>query len=198
MTVRILFGGLVSSGKSTIACSVYDYLDKLGEDVSIHELDVWSDTHPCIFGEKPWSQRNGTKDDSQKMHDRFLARIDEYRHDDARIVIGDMPGREENRTFPLIQPRFADAGVLVVRGPLEKDQDPFLRSVPGRWRKMMESMWQVPIVAEVFSIRNGDQPGLDQFGIDGLDRSLMPHHPQIERLAEHLLEVVETQQTAQV
>ena len=191
MSVRILFGGMVSSGKSTIACSVYDYLEKLGEDISLHELDVWSDTHRCILGEKPWSERQNTKDDSDSMHRWFFERIDEFLADDADIVIGDMPGREENRSFPLVPTGIADLGVLVVRSRLEKDSDPFLRSVPGRWKRIMESLWQVPIVAEVFSVRNGDQPGLDQFGIAGLERELITHHPEIERLAEHLLEVVE-------
>lgn len=188
MSTRVLFGGMVSSGKSTLVCSLYRLLGTWGVDVSLHEIDVWSDTHACILGEKPWDQRNNTKDNSPEMHRRFQAKVEEFRSDSADLVLGDMPGREANESFPLLPRRFAECGVLVTRSPLPKDTHPFLASSPEGWRRIMERTWLIPVCAEVLSVRNGDQPTLEQYGIDGLEREPQPHHPEIERLAEFLLE----------
>ncbi len=192
MGYRILFGGMVSSGKSTLICSLYQLLETWGEDVSLHEIDVWSDTHACILGEKSWEQRHNTRDNSPEIHTRFQRNVELFAADPAEIVLGDLPGREANDSFPLLKPGFADAGVLVTRGPREKDKDPFLRSTAAGWRKLMVNLWQIPLIAEVYSLRNGDQPAQHQFAIGDSDRGLIPHHPEVERLAEHLLAHVET------
>ncbi|MEX2209940.1 MAG: hypothetical protein WD846_03585 [Patescibacteria group bacterium] len=105
-----------------------------------------------------------------------------------------MPGREQNRSFPLIPMGLADIGVLLYRRPDEENRGFFSSSRDG-WRRLM-TQWGIPEVIEVQSIRSGDQAAMDTFAVDGLDRELIPDHPEIRRLTEHLLTRVEDLQTA--
>ncbi len=195
MGTRILFGGMISSGKSTLVCSVYELLRSRGFDPSLHEIDVWSDTHDCILGRKDWSQRNKrTPRDDDEIHAEFRERVAAFADDPTDIALGDMPGREQNRSFPLIPMGLADIGVLLYRRPDEEDRGFFSSSREG-WYRLMR-MWGIPEVIEVQSIRPGDQAAMDTFAIDGLDRIPIPDHPEIQRLTEHLLARAEALQTA--
>lgn len=95
MTCRVLFGGMSSAGKSTLVCSLYEILDRWGVDVSSHELDIWSDTHDCILGYKPWEQRRkrgGPAGDA--LHPEFVEAVRRFREDDKDVILGDLPGRQ--------------------------------------------------------------------------------------------------------
>jgi len=91
MSNRIVIGGPKNCGKSTLAASIYNRLKDLSVSVGIYEIDVFSDTIPCILGIKPWVQRQ--KRESGNWRDPLIdLRLDDFSRDGSHIVLGDLPG----------------------------------------------------------------------------------------------------------
>lgn len=173
MSCRILFGGMSSAGKSTLACSVYEILTRRGLDVGLHELDIWSDTHDCILGKKPWEQRNKRGGPSgDDLHPEFAVAVGEFQADDSTIVIGDLPGRRNPSWEAAVG--CADYAVLVYRRPLGKDEEEFFARHEVNWELQMTE-WEIPIIARIESLQDTQAypSGVNRIGVHGLDRQLV-------------------------
>jgi len=91
MSNRVVIGGPMNCGKSTLAASIYCRLKIIGISVGIYEIDVFSDTIPCILGIKPWEQRQKRK--SGNWDDPLInERLNDFSKDENFIVLGDLPG----------------------------------------------------------------------------------------------------------
>ena len=88
MAIRIVVGGQMNSGKSTLVASIYKHLQASGLNVGMHELDVFSDTLPCILGSKPWSLRD-KRESGRWQNDAIDHRLCEFAADRNM----DSPGR---------------------------------------------------------------------------------------------------------
>lgn len=93
MPNRIVFGGPKNCGKSTLASRLFvELTNTCGPAfVGIHEVDVFSDTVPCILGKKDWSKRQKRRGSDADIHDVLDVRIKEYHNDQHPVVIGDLP-----------------------------------------------------------------------------------------------------------
>jgi hypothetical protein len=176
MSCRVIFGGMPSAGKSTLVCSLGEILRRRGHDVALHELDIWSDTHACILGEKPWEERakrGGNSKEQDDLHPEFAAAVERFRTDPAQIVFGDLPGCT-NESWHTVAGS-ADHAVLVYRSPIDKDEDAFYanRRVID-WEQQM-SEWEIPVIGRVQSVQAGSNgvAGTERFLVSGLDRELV-------------------------
>lgn len=137
MSTHIIIGGPVNCGKSTLAVSLYRQLQILGVSVGIHELDVYSDTHPCILGQKPWYERR--KRAEAEFNPTIKERIREYADDQRDVVIGDLPGRLGTPYLSkLMEP--ADQAIIVAKDWESLD----------RWDECF-CVYQVPITLRIIS-----------------------------------------------
>lgn len=106
MPNRIVIGGPMNCGKSTLAASIYCRLKTIGIGVGIHEIDVFSDTIPCILGIKPWEQRQKRRSDN--WEDPFIKeRLSNFSKDKNFIVLGDLPGRIDGLLKRMVKPATA-------------------------------------------------------------------------------------------
>jgi len=112
MSTHIVIGGPCNCGKSTLAVSLYKQLQALGVSVGIHEIDVYSDSHHCILGLKPWDRRR--KRAHAEYNPTIKKRVQEFTDDQRDIVIGDLPGRLGTPYLDkLLEP--ADQAIVVAR-----------------------------------------------------------------------------------
>ncbi len=143
MSTRVVIGGPRNSGKSTLVASVYRTLEGEGVSVGLHEVDVYSDTIPCILGHKPWDKR-------KKRHHAWFKttvepRIAEFANDDHAVVLGDLPGKVNSTFLPrMIIP--ADHAIIVARD---------LESMEP-WQKLFAAKC-IPVALRVISYQ-GDLP----------------------------------------
>lgn len=194
MSCRILFGGMPSAGKSTLVCSVYEVLTRRGLAVGLHELDIWSDTHDCILGRKPWEQRakrGGSSKEQDDLHPEFATAVERFRADPAEVVIGDLPGCSNGSWDACIG--CADYGVLVMRRRIAKDDDPFYADRAVDWERQMDE-WEIPVIARTQSLLDGDAfaAGTNRIGAAGLDRTLALDDPGVLDLATLITRFAET------
>ena len=192
MSCRILFGGMSSAGKSTLACSAYEILTRRGFSVGLHELDIWSDTHDYILGRKPWEQRHKRGGPSgDDLHPEFVTAVERFRADDSAVVIGDLPGRD-NPSWQAAT-GCADYAVLVYRRQLAKDGEEFFADHEVDWERQMED-WGIPVIGRVQSLLPGqiDVSGTDRFAVTGLDRSLLLDDDGLLRLTTLITRFAET------
>ena len=192
MSCRILFGGMSTAGKSTLACSVYEVLIRRGLNVGLHELDIWSDTHDCILGAKPWEQRNKRGGPSgDDLHPEFAVAVERFRADDSAVVIGDLPGRRNPSWDAAIG--CADYAALIYRRQLTKDREEFFADHEVDWERQMED-WGIPVIARVQSLQPGepDVTGADRYPAIGLDRELLLDDPGVLDLATLITRFAET------
>lgn len=187
MALRILFGGISSAGKSTLACSVYQWMRVQGVDVGLYELDVWSDTHDCILGCKPWSERdNRSGPAGNYLHHEFAERVTRFRGASNDLVLGDLPGRR-NPSWETVSGS-ADGGIIVERGPLPKDREDFFARHQVDWESQLAD-WRVPVIVRVYSLGHGEPPPPRRICLGQLDRRPVPHHPQVRNIGERLLKM---------
>ncbi len=170
MTTRFLITGPSGVGKSTLACSLYVRLRMDGADATLYELDPWSDTHACILGAKPWSMRN--KRSGQDVYADYQRGVAQFKADDHDMVIGDMEGSLEWRYNQLLT-NAAHYGILLHKHTGESNLH----------RDLLDEI-NVPVLVELTSIVSEDTEASAGLAIVGLQRSLVPMHPQIGELAE--------------
>ncbi len=186
--MHVLFAGMRGAGKSTLCVSVAQALQARdpGVDIGLHELDIWSDTHACIRGDKPWEQRNkrGHTHPGEELIDEYLEALAAYAADRSPLVLGDMPGRP-NRVEHDVLAEAVDGVVLVSRdlGPDDKHQT-YPQGV-DHWERILDRLG-LPVIAAVHSVLPGQQPPLERIAIDGLDREPIPEHPGVTQVAELL------------
>jgi GTPase SAR1 family protein len=142
MAIRIVVGGQMNSGKSTLIASVYKHLQATGVNVGVHELDVFSDTLPCILGLKPWDQRN-KRESGRWQNDAINRRLCEFVADRNLIVLGDLPGLIDGSLEKMVGP----AEMAIVVG----------RSFDGieEWSEFFRSQ-KIPTVMRVLSCLDGN------------------------------------------
>ena len=183
--MHVLFAGMRGSGKSTACVSTTLALRKRypGFTVGLHELDIWSDTHPCILGEKPWGQRNkrGHTHPGDELIEEYLAALEVFAADDSTIVLGDLPGRP-NRAEHDILKEVVDGVVLVARNLRPDDQHQTYPQAIEFWERTLGRLG-LPVIASVHSVFPGQQSPLNRIAIDGLNRRPIPEHPGINDLA---------------
>ena len=189
MTTRVLFAGMDGAGKSTLSCSVYRWLVQAGYDAGLHEIDVWSDTHGPILGQKGWPERNKRGNEVRNyLADEFSAAIGQFvsdrRHD---LVLGDLHGRWQMPDLEYWQKLRADGAVLVLRHPTEKDSRIACPQRPEDWEAFL-ARWDIPILFRVFSLQDGQSAPADDLPVTGLDRELRHDDPLIRRVAMRLIE----------
>lgn len=198
MTFKILIGGYDGAGKSTLACSLYVYLCMTGHDVGLHEIDPWSDTHAPLLGRKSWAARDKRKGFVEA--DIYRSYVEPFAQDTRDIVIGDVQG---NYQCPhnAMWADLADVAILVSRRPTEKDiwrAENESRDTPGPqtvhgWRTLFAANG-IKRIFYIESLLDGQRPpslAADKhFAILGLDRALVPLHPDIKNLAELLLRLM--------
>jgi hypothetical protein len=110
MPNRIVIGGPHNCGKSTLAASIYRKLQHLSVSAGIHEIDVFSDTIPCILGIKPWEKRQKRRGGNWK--DPLIdKRINDFAKDKSNMVIGDLPGIIDGLLEKMVKP--ATAAIVV-------------------------------------------------------------------------------------
>lgn len=181
MSCRIIFGGISNSGKSTLVCSVFELLRQWDLDIARHELDVWSDTHECILGYKPWSERRkrgGPEGDH--LHTEFAAEVGRFRTATQDIVLGDLPGRR-NPSWETVAGS-ADGAIIVYRSPLSVDGKAFFADHEVDWERQMTE-WGIPVIARVYSLRADESPDPDRICLSELDRHLAIDRPEITEIA---------------
>ncbi|TSC94807.1 MAG: hypothetical protein CEN87_341 [Parcubacteria group bacterium Licking1014_1] len=106
MPNRIVIGGPMNCGKSTLAASIYCRLKTIGVGVGLYEIDVFSDTIPCILGIKPWEQRQKRK--SGNWDDPLInLRLNDFSEDKNFIVLGDLPGLIDGLLERMVRPATA-------------------------------------------------------------------------------------------
>lgn len=106
MPNRIVIGGPMNCGKSTLAASIFCRLRSIGVSVGLYEIDVFSDTIPCILGIKPWEQRR--KRESGNWDDPLIdERLNAFSEDKSFIVLGDLPGRRDSLLERMVRPATA-------------------------------------------------------------------------------------------
>lgn len=112
MPVRVVIGGPRGSGKSTLVASLFSQLQRDGVNVSVHEIDVYSDTINCILGRKLWADRR--KRVKAWFDPTIKRRIHEFSSDEHDLVLGDLPGKITNQFLPkMVEP--ADKAVVVAK-----------------------------------------------------------------------------------
>lgn len=181
---RFLIGGIDGAGKSTLSCSLYLALKEQGINVSLHEIDPWSDTHDPILGNKPWSQRQKR---SVIPAEEYREYVDRFKNDRASIVLGDMQGRAEHQGSYLLK-EAAEHGILVTRDRTEKDLNNPHRQYEGAWEDLFRQLL-IPTSIRIRSIRDGQDCPDGYMGVDGLEREPMPDHPKIKQLGEMVVEL---------
>ncbi len=176
MPTRIAIGGDSNCGKSTLVASIYKHLTQLNEvSVGIHEIDVYSDTIPCILGIKPWEKRK--KRVKAWFNPTISRRIWEFQYDTKDIVLGDLPGKITN---PNIKKMIAPATAAIVVG---KNPDGFMQ-----WNKLFTSQG-IPVLFNVMSYR--DQlplplrNGIPIYYVNDLNRKLLSN-AEIHRVANEI------------
>lgn len=170
MTTRFLITGPSGVGKSTLACSLYVRLRMDGVDAALYELDPWSDTHACILGEKAWGMRN--KRSGQDVYDDYQRGVAQFKADDHYVVIGDMEGSLEWRYNELLVGS-AHHSILLHKHTGESSLH----------RELLGEI-NVPLLVEVTSIVSEDVEASVGVAVTGLQRSLVPMHPQVGELAK--------------
>lgn len=170
MTTRFLIAGPSGVGKSTLACSLYVRLRMDGVSTALYELDPWSDTHACILGAKAWSMRN--KRSGQDVYDDYQEGVAQFLADERDVVIGDMEGSLEWRYNQLLTD-VAHHAILLRKHTGESS----LHS------ELLDEI-NVPVLVEVTSIVSEDTEASSGVAIVGLQRSLVPMHPQVGKLAK--------------
>lgn len=186
--MHVLFAGMRGAGKSTLCISVAQALHARdpGLSVGLYELDIWSDTHACIRGDKPWEQRNkrGHTYPGEELIQEYLESLAAFATDGSELVLGDMPGRP-NRLEHDVLSETVDGVVLVSRdfGP----EDLHHRHPQGieYWERTLDRL-ELPVIAAVHSVLPGQQAPLERIAISGLDRKPIPDHAEVLKLAELL------------
>ncbi len=172
--LRIVFGGPPNCGKSTLAVSLYAQMRRRGMSVGLHEIDVYSDTHDCILGKKPWGERRKRR---FCRFDRIIRpRILEYASDTSDIVLGDLPGNLRNQFLAkMIAP--ADAAVVVGRD--------YAGMLP--WEALFARM-SIPVLVRVFSYTTCRPRALaaDTIAVSGLSRVIV-RSAELNEVVERLV-----------
>jgi hypothetical protein len=181
MPTRIVVGGQRGCGKSTLTVSLFRHLEARQLDIGLHEIDVYSDTHACILGEKPWEQR------IRKKHAWFnptiRRRIGEFSADKREIVLGDLPGKVTNPSLHhMVKP--AHKAILVA-----KDEQGFVE-----WDAFFLKQ-NIPVVLRVISYRHQMllfPPVLQNLlFVHGLERKILISH-EITAVADFVLQQCRT------
>lgn len=169
MTTRIVFGGEAGSGKSTLAASVFKCLQTDNISVGLHEIDVYSDTIPCLLGAKEWSKRKKRK--KAWFEPTIRKAIEAFVADKNNLVLGDLPGKVTNPFIgKMIAP--ADLAIIVYRKGSRGFKD---------WQILFEKSG-IPILTYVCSELNGQMelpfsplPNSNKplIYIEGLDRKIV-------------------------
>jgi len=129
--------------------------------VGLHEVDVYSDTHACLLGQKPWIKRR--KKTKAWLDPTILRRVEEFRSDDHDWVIGDLPGKVTNPFLSrMVEP--ADAAILVFKDGGLPDAHKWLAFFMAR---------KIPVLSFVLS-EQGKESQL-KFPFAGLEIST-PHY----------------------
>jgi len=178
MPTRVVIGGPRGSGKSTLVASVYRQLECQGVSVGLHEVDVYSDTIPCILGQKPWEER--IKKKHAWFNPTIKRRIEEFAADRRGLVLGDLPGKVTNPFLPrMVEP--AHQAIIVARdwGTMEA------------WQKFFAAQG-IPVVLRIVSYQ-GELPEdralpKDALLVGNLNRSVV-QTPEIVRVAERIASV---------
>lgn len=177
MSSHVVIGGQRGSGKSTLSASLYEMLVSMRMSVGIHEVDVYSDTIPCILGWKPWSERQKRK--WAWFDPTIKKRIWEFSSDPSEIVLGDLPGKITNQFLPrMVEP--AKHAVIVARDLANLVQ----------WENFFEKQ-KIPVELRIISHR-GDPPdrvnhSAPIYFINGLDRAVVST-PQVRAIAERIID----------
>jgi len=140
--MRIVIGGQANCGKSTLVASIHEYLRYLHISSSIHEIDVYSDTIPCILSQKPWSERKKKEKGSWQKEAISLA-LGEFHRDNGLIVLGDLPGFIDYTLEKMIEP----ADFAIVLGTGEDDIQ--------EWANFFK-LHGIPVILKVISQIDGD------------------------------------------
>jgi energy-coupling factor transporter ATP-binding protein EcfA2 len=178
MSTHVVIGGPRGCGKSTLTASLFKQLEELGVGAGVHEIDVYSDTIPCILGLKPWEKRK------KKKHAWFTPticrRIQEYANDKREIVLGDLPGKMTNQFLSrMVEP--ADRAIIVAKDWDSVDEwDTFFdkRNIPVALR-VISYREQLPLLPP--SIQN-------VYFVQNLDRKVLLN-PEIQMIAQQLRSV---------
>lgn len=182
---RFLIGGMDGAGKSTLSCSVYTALKEQGHQVSLHELDPWSDTHEPILGKKGWESRR--KRSGQDLGHELAARIEDFTRDPSEIVIGDLMGRVETDELCLLD-GMAQYAVLVTRDRTQKDEQSKYPQTEIAWRRLFRDI-NIPVALHVHSALNGQAVPTEAIRINSLERRLCPENPGIRQLASKFVDL---------
>lgn len=179
MALRVLIGGPVNSGKSTLACSLYVALSMQGVPSSLVELDIWSDTHTCILGERPWRLRK--KKISFSSH-KLKLMSKKFLKSSETVVIGDLPGKIDRHTKNIATMAQCVAILIKRRRYFLND---FKYGSPEEWEKFFQEN-QIPLLAKVHSLLPSQRCNKNYIPIADLDRALVPFNPGVQSLVSLL------------
>lgn len=173
MSTHIVIGGPSNAGKSTLTASLYTQLLNLGMSVGIHEVDVYSDTIPCILGQKPWEKRRKRK---QVRFRTVEKRVQEFASDLRDIVLGDLPGRIDGRYLDdMVVP--ADCAIVVAKdwGTLDEWEEFFVKKSIPIILRVVSHLGQLPLIP----------PTRDVLHVKGLKRQIHLNG-EVSHVAKHL------------
>jgi len=183
MNTKIVIGGPKGSGKSTLITSIFSYLLSSQVETSIHEIDVFSDTHDCLLGKKDWSQRKkvptlvGATEETKKQVDEIVnERVSRFYLDRSDIVLGDLPGCLK---YPI--KKMAEHGdYAIVVGKHNEE-------IPSDWIRFFNDLG-IEIICKIASVKGCLSESLwePDISISGLDRSILVNR-EIEILAETIV-----------
>ena len=137
MPIRIVIGGVPNCGKSTITASLYIELQKRGINISVHELDVFENTLPCILGNETWEERAQVKSGNWTDPCINIA-INTFNNDAHQFVLGDLPGIIDK----ILETMVAQANLAIVIG---KDQESL-----QKWLNFF-SIKNIPVIQKIIS-----------------------------------------------
>ena len=174
MARRIVIGGPINCGKSTLAASIYRCLQTITPNVGICELDVFSDTIPCILGQKPWEKRQ-KREHGHWQNFGIDQALEIFSADKRLIVLGDLPGVIDGALERMIAP----AGEVIVLGKSEEE----IRE----WSEFFRSK-NIPTVLKVLSYVGANPPPLSSgiVAVGNLNRKVVLNK-QIVRLVSEIL-----------
>jgi hypothetical protein len=181
--IRIVGGGVSSTGKSTFMCSLYIALQLEGISVGLHELDVYSDTHGPLLGLKGWDERH--KRVFAKYRQTIRPAIDSFEADAHAIILGDLPGKLANPWLSEMVAR-ADYAVLIGRERVERDATARHPQSAGDWEHFFCDQG-IPLISRVQSMLSGQAAWEGTISATGLNRALQPLAPSVQLVMRRIL-----------
>jgi len=123
--------------------------------------------------------------------DDFEDRVEHFALSSRPIVLGDMQGRSQYAHNQLLA-GIADYGILITRNPVPKDEAVKFPQLVPEWLELFAELKLEPSIW-VHTLVEDQEPLIElpdhAIVIRDMDRSLVPFHPQIQKVALRILDL---------